>query len=619
MLVFAVAAFQGRAVRQSGCLLILLLWLLACVMGGEFVEPSSPSAELRSLAESETHLPCKFQTDSDEQVVQVIWSREKPDGTKEQIITAHHTEGQTEFPGFTGRVRFEHSSPILNSALVILHTEVSDESTYICQITTFPSGISETRLSLTVWTKPIATLDPVVLVEGQVFRPAATCRSMARPPARLSWDSDVPGVPQNRSMDGGITFSQFSLHPVRGMNGRKLDCLVWHPSQKSPARLTNQLVVHFPPDATISGFDRNWYVGLEGAELKCDGGGNPKPHNFTWTRKGNGLPEGVSIRNNLLRFNRPLSLTDMGVYRCVTVNPVGSGSAEINITIAESPERQTSFDSLLIIIIGAAAGAVVLILVIIVIAMNRYHKRKNKQLAIELNVKNEEISTLSRQASIRRVNTSSTEHRYQDDLKVEGTLRTSLSSLARPRSRDSRSTVGAGSVDFLGRPSIYNTSRRGRERMIDRDGETSRMMMESYNDGDFIPPLHPSPSPFEQTAEIRALNGNGVLLSDGRPRSGGTSRGQQSPINNYPPLTDEEEEENRMEPAQDEREREELGMPRGFEEPDGGEHLDSEAALSQYECMVGFGQRNGTLPSNLRNSTFHSPPPLTIIPKAQIV
>lgn len=39
-----------------------------------------------------------------------------------------------------------------------------------------------------------------------------------------------------------------------------------------------------PPDATILGYDDNWYVGLEGAELKCDGGGNPKPHNFTWIR-----------------------------------------------------------------------------------------------------------------------------------------------------------------------------------------------------------------------------------------------------------------------------------------------------------------------------------------------
>lgn len=39
-----------------------------------------------------------------------------------------------------------------------------------------------------------------------------------------------------------------------------------------------------PPDATISGYDENWYMGLEGARLQCDGGGNPKPQNFTWTR-----------------------------------------------------------------------------------------------------------------------------------------------------------------------------------------------------------------------------------------------------------------------------------------------------------------------------------------------
>lgn len=92
--------------------------------------------------------------------------------------------------------------------------------------------------------KPISTLDPIVLVEGQSFRLAATCRAMAKPPPGLSWDTDLPGQSQNRSLDNGVTSIQYSLHPLRSMNGRKLDCLIWHPSLKSPRRLINQLVVH---------------------------------------------------------------------------------------------------------------------------------------------------------------------------------------------------------------------------------------------------------------------------------------------------------------------------------------------------------------------------------------
>lgn len=92
--------------------------------------------------------------------------------------------------------------------------------------------------------KPIATLDPTILEEGQLFQVVATCRAMAKPQPGLSWDTDLPGLSQNRSLDNGVASIQYSLHPLRNMNGHKLDCLVWHPSLKSPRRLTNQLIVH---------------------------------------------------------------------------------------------------------------------------------------------------------------------------------------------------------------------------------------------------------------------------------------------------------------------------------------------------------------------------------------
>lgn len=92
--------------------------------------------------------------------------------------------------------------------------------------------------------KPISTLDPNIVVEGQPFGLVATCRAMAKPQPGLSWDTDLPGASQNRSLDNGVASIQYSLHPLRSMNGHRLDCLVWHPSLKSPRRLTNNLVVH---------------------------------------------------------------------------------------------------------------------------------------------------------------------------------------------------------------------------------------------------------------------------------------------------------------------------------------------------------------------------------------
>lgn len=58
---------------------------------------------IRSLAEEETVLPCRYVPAADVQVVQVTWYKEVADG-KEQIITAHLTNGQTGrliLPSFT--------------------------------------------------------------------------------------------------------------------------------------------------------------------------------------------------------------------------------------------------------------------------------------------------------------------------------------------------------------------------------------------------------------------------------------------------------------------------------------------------------------------------------------
>lgn len=61
---------------------------------GNFVDLPS-SDPILALADEETILPCRYQPSAVVQVVQVTWYKENSDGTKEQIITAHHTNGQT--------------------------------------------------------------------------------------------------------------------------------------------------------------------------------------------------------------------------------------------------------------------------------------------------------------------------------------------------------------------------------------------------------------------------------------------------------------------------------------------------------------------------------------------
>ncbi|XP_044039043.1 nectin-4 [Siniperca chuatsi] len=612
--------------RLSLCLCVL--WIFVTVIQGDFVE-FPPNDPIRSLAEEETVLPCRYQPSGGNVVVQVTWYKEKPDATKEQIITAHHTNGQTAFGTWSQRVRFKSNEPTSDSSLVIMSTEISDEGKYTCHISTFPSGNFDSEMSLIVWTIPISSLDPVILVEGQTYRQAASCRSVARPPPRLSWDTDLNGQSINRSSDNIAVSSHYSLHPLRNMNGKKLDCLVWHPTLQAPRRLRNNLVVHFPPHAEVSGYNGDWFVGLENAALRCVSGGNPKPQSFTWIRIGGELPEGVIPHSNgTLAFGRPLSISDGGTYQCVAKNEVGEGKAEIAIGVAESPGEENNTESMLMIIVGGIAGGLLILMLIIVIIVTCHHKRKNKKLEKELTERKEEISTLSRQASFRRMNSISTDTRGVTEesipLRVEGTLRTSLSSLGeQAHCRDSRSTNsggrggGGGAFDYLGRPVLHNNSRRGRDRLLERD-EENRLRVETYvrnstmslQETRFHPPLMPSAFPMVQSTEIvRQLNGSAILPADGGSRPGSVAKNHQhTPLScNYPPVTDDEDEVD-----------EGLGGPASQEHPD---DQDSETNSSQVSeaHSTRYQQTNGTLRPKPRPSSTGVSPHASVIHKAQIV
>ncbi|MED6259229.1 hypothetical protein ATANTOWER_019098 [Ataeniobius toweri] len=87
---------------------------------------------------------------------------------------------------------------------------------------------------------------------------------------------------------------------------------------------------------------------------------------------------------------------------------------------------------MMMVLVGAVGGGVLIIMLIVVIILICHHRRKNKKLKKELTLKKEEINTLSRQASFRRVNSVSIDTREIEEsipLRVEGTLRNSLSSL----------------------------------------------------------------------------------------------------------------------------------------------------------------------------------------------
>ncbi|XP_036411646.1 LOW QUALITY PROTEIN: nectin-4 [Colossoma macropomum] len=505
----------------------LFLTRLVASVCGESVQPVVP-VDLQTFADEETRLPCEFKVQDESKVVQVTWSREQHDGVKEQIITKHMTEGVQEFPGFGGRVRFESLDPFKDSTLLILSTKESDDATYTCHISTFPSGNFEKQIRLTVWRIPIAMLEPVILEEGQTFRVAATCRAVGLPRPHLSWDTDLLGQSQNKSSEDKVITSSFLLHPLRSLNGRKLDCLVWHPALENPQRLSNTLVVHFPPNPEVVGYDQNWSVGRIGAELRCESGGNPRPQNFTWTRKGKGLPEGVSVEGNRLIFTRPLNKTDEGAYECEARNSMGAVRAEFNVEIpvtSEAARLVASFNNLLIIIVGGAAGGLVVLMVIIIILVNRHHRRRNRKLKRELTERKEEINNLSRQTSMRRLNSVSTDPRIQTEecalIRLDSALKNSFLSLEGNSTLcDQKDGLREGEYDSLGRPAIYPSYRSergsGRRKETEVEREERRRRVESF--------VTNSTVPLDSDSLHRDQSPPPLSISSGPPREGGMEK-----------------------------------------------------------------------------------------------
>lgn len=57
------------------------------------------------------------------------------------------------YGSWSRRVRFKNSDPIVDSSLVIMSTEVSDQGGYLCRIAAFPSGNFDTEMSIIVWSE----------------------------------------------------------------------------------------------------------------------------------------------------------------------------------------------------------------------------------------------------------------------------------------------------------------------------------------------------------------------------------------------------------------------------------------------------------------------------------
>lgn len=121
---------------------------------GQMVQMDS---SMSGFVGSQVELRCQFvNSNPPVKISQVTWQK-LVNGTKQNVAIANPTLGVSVLNPFKERVRFKNPAirqrtPSLEDTTVVFNKlKLSDESTYICEYTTFPAGNRENMVNLTVY------------------------------------------------------------------------------------------------------------------------------------------------------------------------------------------------------------------------------------------------------------------------------------------------------------------------------------------------------------------------------------------------------------------------------------------------------------------------------------
>ncbi|XP_032898498.1 nectin-4 isoform X1 [Amblyraja radiata] len=384
-------------------LLILILLVPLGVCGPELQLDAGTEAPLGGTA----HLRCQYTGAA--QVTQVTWDKLTELGPQ-MVAVRSDAHGTRTHPFYGTRARFQRGDEHGDASLLIDQLVLADAGHFRCKVFTFPAGSFEGDTWLTVLVPPQVWLvpGPRALLEGDRRALVAMCMVMGSPPVpEVRWDMAVEGeqeVTDTANANGTVTVTvSLYVHPERDMKGKDAVCIVNHSSLAQPLHVPYKLNIYHVPEVAIKRSFENWQADMEGAALQCEENGNPPATDFVWKRTGGPLPSNLTQDGSRLLFTKRLTVEDSGTYVCEVSNEIGSRSAQMKITISDRNEAGMSVLTLAFVAIGVVGLVIVLIFIGAMIAVNRSHRKKTEQMVFKL----EEISTMSRQPSIRRCNSMS--------------------------------------------------------------------------------------------------------------------------------------------------------------------------------------------------------------------
>ncbi|XP_039600890.1 nectin-3-like protein isoform X2 [Polypterus senegalus] len=314
-----------------------------------------------------------------EALTQISWEKVQ-NGSTQTLAVYNPSYGISIDEPYQQRMSFK--SPSNRDATIILEdVRFTDTGEYICKVTTFPSGNSQSSTTVSVMVEPkvYVVKGSQPLTDGGNETIVAVCKAeKGKPAAEVTWESDVFGQSfQNLSTEPNETITVSNYYkwiPTRFAQGKQLTCVVRHPALEMEVRIPFVLNIKHAPEVGITGYDENWFVGRENVQLKCNVAANPPPTKYVWSRSDGEWPSDLQSVNNTLIFSKPLHHNHSGTYQCEVTNEIGSSKKQRTIHILDVPSKQTSS----VAVAGAVMGAVLALLLIAIFIIVLLTPRKRK-------------------------------------------------------------------------------------------------------------------------------------------------------------------------------------------------------------------------------------------------
>lgn len=282
-----------------------------------------------------TVLPCLL-LDTMESLTQITWQRRtRLIKQNANFYTIMPKSAPRYFNGPDDRFSFVGNISVQNGSLQLSNVTLSDEGTYTCIYTLFPSGNYKTEVPLNVLVPPKPSIkhnkDVFVGKEEVVFGSCEAAHSW--PSAKVEWRlgnlSDVLKITEKtiEHADGTTTtLSTLSGAPTKDLHNHSIQCLIWSPASPGGTTLPLTIQIRFPPsEVNIKESPKN--------SFECTSEANPKA-NITWTRRDQRWPDSAAKVNGAVLQIVKSTPELNGLYECKATNTYGTTQGHLYLDLS---------------------------------------------------------------------------------------------------------------------------------------------------------------------------------------------------------------------------------------------------------------------------------------------